>query len=316
MDHGSGLRGAFDRYLGESKLLRAQCGLGPRLRPNRSGRMTRSNARNSHNERRAPKIRGHWPGHPLTKTWIPGANKLLILVPYRILLALAVALLLAPTRTDGGQENVAAYGIWVGNQTLVTFAQVYPCPPNDLTPPGAAQIFVSDDGGAHWEKRGPELDGSEFQYFRAIGDRLWVVGEHTAEGPAIEPFIFVPNEKGFDWTQHVIYKDAAELEGIAAQSDGGFTAWIRHLKLHDNGWTGPLYLHQSSDGGLTWHVVSRAKKVPSAPRAGFKKIEKQAENWRVREQESGVSTIEHRADVHSEWKSVYRFPGNACGGQK
>jgi hypothetical protein len=248
-------------------------------------------------------------------SWIAGAIELPTLVPYRILLALAVALLLTPTRTDGGQENVAAYGIWVRNKTIVLFAQVYPCPPKDLTPPGAAQIFVSEDGGGHWEKRGPELDGSEFRYVRAIGDRLWVAGERTAEGPAIEPFIFVPSEKGLEWTQHVIYKDAADLEGIAAQSDGGLTAWIRHLKLHDSGWTGPLYLHESSDGGLTWRVAGRAKRAPRAPGPGFKKIEKQNETWRVRDQDGGGSAIEHRADEHSGWKSVYSFPGNACGSQ-
>jgi hypothetical protein len=237
------------------------------------------------------------------------------LAPSRILLALTVALLLTPTRTGSGQENVVAYGICVRDKIIVVFAQVYPCPPNELPPPGAAQILISDGGGGHWEKRGPQLDGSEFQYVRAIGNRLWVVGEHTAEGPASEPFVLVPSEKGLEWNQRVIYKDAAELEGIAAQSDGRFTAWIRHLKLHDNGWTGPLYLHKSSDGGLTWRVVGRTRKAPRAPGPGFKKIEKQTETWRVRDQDGGDSAIEHRADENSAWKSVYSFPGNACGSQ-
>jgi hypothetical protein len=205
-----------------------------------------------------------------------------------------IALLLGPIRTGGGQEDVAPYGIWAQNQTLIVFAHVYPRPPNGLTPPGVAQIFVSDDGGRRWNKRGPDLDGSEFQFIRAVGDRLCVVGEHTVEGPVIEPFIFVPSEKGLKWTMHVIYEGAADSEGIAATRDGGFSAWIRHLNLHRDGWTGPLYAHKRGDGGLTWRAVRLVKKSPGGPRTRIQSD---------RETDGELAGVES-----SQWRLRYRTP--------
>ncbi len=162
-------------------------------------------------------------------------------------------------------------------------------------------------------KRGPQLDGSVFEYIYEAKGRVWIVGEHTAEGPASEPFILVPDESGLGWSVHVIYEDAAELESIVVQNNGDFGAWIRHLKLHDNGWTGPLYLHKSSDGGRTWRLVGRTNNAPANQAAGFKKIETQTATWRVADQGNGVSVVERRTDEHSAWKTVYRFPPNVCG---
>lgn len=211
------------------------------------------------------------------------------------------------------QENVSGYGVWAHGDIIVLFAQAYPCPPGELPPPGAAQLFVSTDGGKGWEKRGPRLAGSEFQYIHEAGTRLWIVGEHTAEGPASEPFILVPDEKSLAWSLHVIYEGASELEGIAVTNSGDFIAWIRHLKLKDNGWTGPLFVHKSSDGGQTWHVVGRATKGPRTLGTAFKKIEEETATWRVTNQDSRGSAVEYRPDENSPWKLVMAFQQDECG---
>ena len=231
----------------------------------------------------------------------------------RTLLGLSLAIVAASVCAGDSRQNAAPYGIWTRGETVVLFAHVYPCPPDELPPPGAAQLFVSEDGGKSWGKRGPQLDGSVFEYIYEAKGRVWIVGEHTAEGPASEPFILVPDESGLGWSVHVIYEDAAELESIVVQNNGDFGAWIRHLKLHDNGWTGPLYLHKSSDGGRTWRLVGRTNNAPANQAAGFKKIETQTATWRVADQGNGVSVVERRTDEHSAWKTVYRFPPNVCG---
>ena len=205
------------------------------------------------------------------------------------------------------------YGIWSHESDVVLFAQVYPCSREELPPPGAAQLFVSRDGGVRWEQSEPQLDGSEFEYVHEEKARLWIVGEHTAEGPASEAFILVPDEESLAWSRHVIYEGGSDLEGIAISKPGDFIAWIRHLKLGDNGWNGLLYVHESSDGGRTWRLVGRAKKAPQNPGNGFKKIERESSEWRVAVKEGGGSTIEHRVNDHSAWKRVAAFPYQACG---
>lgn len=215
--------------------------------------------------------------------------------------------------TIGRGENILGYGIWSHKSDVVLFAQVYPCSPNELPPPGAAQLLISKDGGIHWGKSGPQLDGSEFEYMHEEGARVWIVGEHKAEGPASEAFILAPDEESFAWSRHVIYEGASELQGVAISETGGFVAWIRHFELGDNGWTGPLYVHESSDEGRTWRVVGRAKKTIEGPGNGFKKIEKETPVWRVTNQEGGGSAIEHRVNNHSAWKLVAAFPYRGCG---
>lgn len=227
------------------------------------------------------------------------------------LLALISAAAVAITGSD--HENVSPYGIWAMGDSVVVFAQVYPCPPDELPPPGAAQLFVSRDGGAHWEKSGPRIEGSEFEYVREAGTRLWIVGEHTAEGPASEPFILVPEERNDSWKLHVMYEGASELKGVAIQKNGEFTARIRHLRLRDNGWAGPLYVHKSSDGGRTWSVVGQEKKEPLGPGELFKKIGQETATWRVVDRGDGHSAIEHRDNEHSVWKPIEGFNRNGCG---
>lgn len=56
-----------------------------------------------------------------------------------VLLALISAAAVAIT--GSGHENVSPYGIWAMGDSVVVFAQVYPCPPDELPPPGAAQLL-------------------------------------------------------------------------------------------------------------------------------------------------------------------------------
>ena len=231
----------------------------------------------------------------------------------RILPGLAAAIVIASIHVGDSGETLTPYGIWTSGEVIVLFAEVSSCPPNELPPPGAAQVLVSKDGGKHWEKSGQQFEGSILEYTHETGANLWIVGEHTAEGPASSPFILIPTGTGLDWKQKIIYEGNAELEGIAKRDNGDFVAWIRHLDLHGEGWTGPLYLHRSSDGGHTWHVVGRTKKTPDGPGAGFKKIEKQNSNWRVTDAGDDGSAVEFRADEHSSWREVYRFLVSDCG---
>lgn len=211
------------------------------------------------------------------------------------------------------KENVFAYGIWSHKKDVVVLAQVYPCfPEQQLAPPGAAQLFVSRDGGARWEKSGAPLEGREFDYVHEDEGRLWIVGEYTAEGPASETFILVPAQNNLSWTRHVIYEGNSELEGITISRTGDFIAWIRHLKLDNNGWTGPMYVHESRNRGRTWRVLGRTRRGREGPGNGFKKIETERSIWRVTRQAGGGSAIEHRANDKSWWNVVAAFP-ETCG---
>jgi hypothetical protein len=211
------------------------------------------------------------------------------------------------------RENVFGYGIWSHQNAVVVFAQVQPCPPRELPPPGAAQLFISKDGGARWERSGTPLDGSEFEYVRHAESRLWIVGEHTAEGPASDSFVLVPDTKSLSWTRHVIYGGAGELHGIALSENGDFVAWIRHLKLHDNGWEGPLFIHKSSDDGQTWRVVGQTRKAPKGPGNGFERITRETLRWRVINKDDGGSVVEQRSEKDSVWRPVLGFPHQVCG---
>ena len=122
------------------------------------------------------------------------------------------------------------------------------------------QPLVSTDGGKTWGVTGPRLDSSDFEYFLDNGSELFIAGEDIAEGPAHNPFLLVYRATDNAWQQSEIYDQASELLGIAHEAKTGrFLAWVRHLDMKNDDWSGPIYLHQSQDRGKTWSVVRKVK---------------------------------------------------------
>jgi len=87
---------------------------------------------------------------------------------------------------------------------------------------------------------------------------------------------------------------------------------IRHLKLGEDGWTGPLFVDKSSDRRRTWRLAGRTVKTAASQAAGFKKISAETAMWRVRERANGGTVVERRAGENSGWKAVHTFPGDMC----
>ena len=212
-----------------------------------------------------------------------------------------------------GQENANADGILVLNDAIVLFASVQKVTNCDSQSPlAAAQIYVSMDAGKTWTKRGPELGGSRFEYAYESGGRLWVAGEHTAEGPGINPFLLVPGEKPFVWLLRTIYPGPSDLEGLAFQKNGALVAWIRHINVHRDNWPGATYIHESSDEGRTWKTVGQLKGLSERPGRKFSKIEKQIVAWQVVDLGDRGFVVQHQEGKSATWQSVSQFAFHPC----
>lgn len=206
-------------------------------------------------------------------------------------------------------ENVRGKGIVVQGDAVFFFAEVEGCD----APLPAAQVFASSDGGKTWQKRGPALEGSEFEFSQPAPNGLWLAGIHIAEGPGIDPFIWIPGERPYEWVQSTIYEGPASLEDIARLPDGSLLAWVRHIDIHRPEWSGTLYVHRSVDGGRSWKVSATGKATSRNPGFKFRKIRKQSGNWRLADQKNGVS-IQHRKNHDGVWEDVSQFPQQECGG--
>ena len=214
---------------------------------------------------------------------------------------------------SAGQENVNADGIFVLKDTVFLFTTVQKVPGcNTQSQPAVAQIYVSTDAGNTWTKRGPELEGSQFEYAYESGGKLWVAGEHTAEGPSIDPFVLVPGESQSEWVLHTIYKGPSELKGVAFQENGELVAWVRHVNVHPDNLPGTTYIHKSSDGGRTWKTVGHVKGLSGQPSRKFPKIEKQSATWQVVDQGDRGFTVQHRQGEQEAWKTVSQFHLYPC----
>jgi hypothetical protein len=159
---------------------------------------------------------------------------------------------------------------------------------------------------------GPQLDGSVFERTYEFEKKLWIVGEHTAEGPASDPFILVPEDNPSRWSLHFIYLGASELTTVTRRAHGDFVALVRHLELHDDGWTGPVYVHRSFDGGRTWKKVGRAKEGLQPGGQPFKEIQNENGNWRILDPGNEESEIQRRVKALAQWKTVSKRTGKAC----
>jgi hypothetical protein len=226
-----------------------------------------------------------------------------------LLATVATSLALAASE----HENVNPNGILVLNDVLVLFATVQKVPSCSVqSQPAAAQIYVSTNAGKTWTKRGPELEGSQFEYAYESGGKLWVAGEHTAEGPSIDPFVLVPGEAPSEWVLHTIYKGPSELEGVAFQENGELVAWVRHVNINADNLPGTTYIHKSSDGGRTWKTVGQVKGLSNQPGRRFRKIEKQSATWQVVDQGDRGFIVQQRQGEQTAWKTVSQFPLYSC----
>jgi hypothetical protein len=176
-----------------------------------------------------------------------------------------------------------------------------------------AQVLISADEGRTWNKHGLAIPGSAFQYVLSQRGKLWLAGEHIAEGPGSAPF-FVRLSGSTAATRAVtIYDGAAELQGVALRSDGSLEAWVRHLSLDATGtWSGPLYLHRSNDEGDSWKTVGRVRSVPRdrPDLVFFRSVdEENPPEWRIQGAAAGGFVVQHKRA--GQWETVSHFPGPA-----
>ncbi|HEY6249291.1 MAG TPA: hypothetical protein VI685_04985 [Candidatus Angelobacter sp.] len=141
--------------------------------------------------------------------------------------------------------------------------------------------------------------------------KVWIVGEHTAEGPDTDPFIFVPSETGDHWQMRIIYQGNAAVDHIAWGSQGELFAWIEYARLSDLTY-GPPYIYQSLDGGRTWKILGRASRYQVEVAEEFKKISTHMDPlWRVVNATRGAA-VQHRESEAAPWKTVWRSPSPPC----
>jgi hypothetical protein len=171
------------------------------------------------------------------------------------------------------------------------------------------QFHVSTDGGHTWKKHRTTLEGADFSSLSEKDGRVWLAGEHYAEGPEWNPFVFVPGESPTEWRMRTIYDGAGALRRIAWGTNGELNAWITHWQSTDDprydGWVGTTYVHQSLDGGNTWKELGRAKKIHLATGAEFTSFDRLRDPlWRIARDRS---TVQHRESKDSPWKTAFRF---------
>jgi hypothetical protein len=228
---------------------------------------------------------------------------------YAVAAFLVLAGAASAAQAAADRELVRAQGILARGDAVVLFTQVSQCATVSEPAVPAAQIFVSTDGGKTWSKKGPALEGKEFQYVYDTAAGLWVAGMHTLEGPA-DPFLLVPSKAPFEWNIHVIYEGSAALGRLAFGENRELLARIIHVDLVNDRERG--YLHASSDGGRSWRMVGRAKRDYPKGLREFAEIAKQTAKWRVVDGDDGGSRIEHRAGKREPWRTVSEFVAPSC----
>jgi hypothetical protein len=199
-------------------------------------------------------------------------------------------------------EETDVYAVW----TKETFVLVYTGVNRCNAPYPLPQFLVSTDSGHTWKKRRTTLEGgADFSSLSEKDGKLWMAGENTAEGPEWNPFVFVPGKSPTEWEMRTIYDGPGALRRIAWGPNGELNAWVKHLRLSDEGWAGTTYVHQSLDGGRTWKELGRAKKVQLAAVTEFTSFDSLKNPlWQIIKDRS---TVQHRETKDSPWKTVFRF---------
>jgi hypothetical protein len=205
----------------------------------------------------------------------------------------------AASASAAAQEAIRGRAL-VAGQALFLFAEIHLCGGDPQLP--FAQVLVSADAGATWQKRGPALPGSEFLFARAAGDSVWAAGEHTAEGGAVDPFLVTP-----DGTAHVIAEGPGELADVAAGTGDVLTARVRRTGPHGEKAPGGTQLYVSHDGGRSWSPAG------ARDRAGgqrFARVTARSGNWRLQDRADGGFDVQKRGG--GGWSTVKPFPWTPC----
>jgi hypothetical protein len=203
-----------------------------------------------------------------------------------------------PARAAAG-ESVRGRGL-VAGQALFLFAEVRPCAGEAQLP--VAQMLMSADGGASWQKRGPALSGSEFLFARTSGGSIWAAGEHTAEGGAVDPFLVTP-----DGAVHVIAEGPGELVDVAAGTGDELTAHVRRTGPHGEKQPGGSRVYVSHDGGRTWSPAGARDRAGAQK---FARVTARSGNWRLLDRADGGFDIQKRGGAT--WSTVKPFPWTRC----
>ena len=205
------------------------------------------------------------------------------------------------------QNRVEPRGLFTWGENVMVIGAVQGCD----GPYNPMQAMVSPDGGKTWQVTGTRTVGLSRDFVLDTGSELLIAGENIIEGPAHDPFLWVYRYSAERWDEFEILGGSTELSALALETKTGrLLAWIRHLELSDDGWTGPLFLHESVDGGKSWREVKKVARV-TAPRPGLKFFQRFADQqgaWRIIRDEQ-MSRLEVR-DAE-QWKTV-ELPEMAC----
>jgi hypothetical protein len=207
-----------------------------------------------------------------------------------------------------GEDRLKGQGLFpLGENRVLLFATRVDC---RLSATGEEMgvVLQSDDGGASWVKVADGVLNAQFHRAGKFGhDRFVIFGDVYSEGPATDPFMLI-REAGA-WRRQQIYEGPAQLES-AATAEGHLVAWIRHLKLGDSGWTGPLVRYESTDGGRTWTKRKAIRTTETTSARVLPEVGRQADGWRVASDESSGFRVERLNQ--GAWDVTSHFPWTHC----
>ncbi len=200
-----------------------------------------------------------------------------------------------------GQQETLVDGLWAQGNTIVLLARFDQCG----GPYRPVQPIVSTDGGTMWAVDGPRFEGSELLFILSEGNELLIGGQVYAEGPTSSPFLLIYSFNKHQWSQIDIYSYAAELLGMAREKETGhLLAWVRHIDMESETYSGPIYLHESVDDGETWDVTRDVAHVPaSVPGLRFfQELPKRSGRWRVARAGNAIEQLKDDGKWHRTMK--------------
>lgn len=214
--------------------------------------------------------------------------------------AIFIAMCSAPGMS---QKQTFVDGLWSHENTIVLVARFDQCG----GPYRPVQSIVSTDGGNTWAAEGPRLEGSDLFFILSDGDELLLGGQYYAEGPTSSPFLLVYGLEKHEWSQSDIYDGAAELLGMAREKETGhLLAWVRHIDVQSEDYSGPIFLHESVDRGKTWDLIKDVTHVPtSIPGMNFfRELPQRSGKWRVSHDGNAVEQLKD----DGEWDRSVKLP--------